>query len=783
MKHLWVFAVEPPSYTTFCSSLQFRVARSRVSKKCVKRCKKLHSHDTSCLKSEKECLKRTILCGFCDDAINDVVRKLFLPPICYKSFCKDAEHLHGLWKKVDRPKSDSINDNFVINDRSLNKQGIRSDVNRKKTYDYKYHDKYDYKYNDKNDYKYHDKNDYKHNDKYDYKYRDNYGDNNNERIINSNKHDAKYLIKNRNRLRDRKGDTFKVKSNFKKEEIKTDKKNIRGKEEDSRGRLNRSRGQERPGKMIHDRTNEKIPLTRRPREGKKEIEKDEEMTPRRKTKETYRQSEGKGNKTSSVVVPKKGDVLDRESEWAYRDGDEEKNFLRNREKRKNVHERNEGNDQTRNPGSEKKYKMDTETSTINPKFENNIEDKNTRLKGSKFTGSSLATDEDFTRKNESRYRQIKTIATLPFQNRIDSPNTIEYQLSNEHFVKLGWTVLPIRKFMRKIYLYESKMAKPHLDWFKKYRYEDRRYYEDGVTPFLSFHPDETGKVFYPNGRTAVKIHKPENREYDMYTVFTPGGKDIVGITRKPQIIAVFDSLCNGVILDENGITRLSYNQIGGIWRDNPGGLPFLWTWSSNVEEPIIENVYSIKSMSELERLFPSLKKDLESISKKNTQTSLPSPMTSDMREKAEIARDEQKPVVVNAVVEEREKYLESEFFNDKREVHSMKEEDNKTIKIICMKLNKYLSFRILNRRNINLKFFAGTKSIRIELGTILDYDKKLKSYHEDATDWKKLVQRCRFQDSWEKSVRTDSLHNLSREMEYVKRCARQRKIMLEKYKP
>nr|XP_050853496.1 uncharacterized protein LOC127065350 isoform X1 [Vespula vulgaris] len=270
---------------------------------------------------------------------------------------------------------------------------------------------------------------------------------------------------------------------------------------------------------------------------------------------------------------------------------------------------------------------------------------------------------------------------------------------------------------------------------------------------------------------------------DMYTVFTPGGKDIVGITRKPQIIAVFDSLCNGVILDENGITRLSYNQIGGIWRDNPGGLPFLWTWSSNVEEPIIENVYSIKSMSELERLFPSLKKDLESISKKNTQTSLPSPMTSDMREKAEIARDEQKPVVVNAVVEEREKYLESEFFNDKREVHSMKEEDNKTIKIICMKLNKYLSFRILNRRNINLKFFAGTKSIRIELGTILDYNKKLKSYHEDAIDWKKVVQRCRFQDSWEKSVRTDSLHNLSREMEYVKRCARQRKIMLEKYKP
>lgn len=61
----------------------------------------------------------------------------------------------------------------------------------------------------------------------------------------------------------------------------------------------------------------------------------------------------------------------------------------------------------------------------------------------------------------------------------------------------------------------------------------------------------------------------------------------------------------------------------------------------------------------LDRLF-------RSISKKNTQTSLPSPMTSDMREKAEITRDEQKPVVVNAVVEEREKYLESEYVRNKK---------------------------------------------------------------------------------------------------------------------
>ncbi|KAI4477164.1 hypothetical protein M0804_012985 [Polistes exclamans] len=398
---------------------------------------------------------------------------------------------------------------------------------------------------------------------------------------------------------DKKNDSFEV-SNLKNVEIKTDRKKIVGKEEDdSRGRLNRRRGQERSGKMIHDRTNEKIPLIRRLRGDWKEIKKDEEMTSRIKTEKTYRRSvEEKRNKTVSVVVPKKGDVLDRQSGWAYRDNDKEPKFLTNREKRMNVPKGYEANDQMSNLTSKEKYnQMGTEKLTFNTVLGNNIDDKDircTKSRDSKLMESSLTTNEDHTRTNESRYWNIRSIPSLSRKNDIGSPNTIEYQLSDEHFVKLGWTVLPIRKFMRKIPLYESKMAKPHLDWFKKYRYETKRYYEDGVTPFLTFHPDATtAELFYPNGRIAVKIDKPENREYDTYTVFTPGGKDIVGLGKKQQLIAIFDSLGNGIILDENGTTRLSYNQIGGIWKDNPGGLPFLWTWSSNVEEPIIENVYLV----------------------------------------------------------------------------------------------------------------------------------------------------------------------------------------------
>ncbi|XP_043494515.1 uncharacterized protein LOC122519236 isoform X2 [Polistes fuscatus] len=183
-----------------------------------------------------------------------------------------------------------------------------------------------------------------------------YGDHDDEYIItNDDKPDARYLTKNPIGP-DKKSDSFEV-SNLKNVEIKTDRKKIVGKEEDdSRGRLNRRRGQERSGKMIHDRTNEKIPLIRRLRGGWKEIKKDEEMTSRIKTEKTYRRlGEEKRNKTVSVVVPKKGDVLDRQSGWAYRDGDKEPKFLTNREKRINVPKGYEANDQMSNLPSKEKY--------------------------------------------------------------------------------------------------------------------------------------------------------------------------------------------------------------------------------------------------------------------------------------------------------------------------------------------------------------------------------------------------------------------------------------------
>ena len=41
----------------------------------------------------------------------------------------------------------------------------------------------------------------------------------------------------------------------------------------------------------------------------------------------------------------------------------------------------------------------------------------------------------------------------------------------------------------------------------------------------------------------------------LYTVFTPGGRDIIGVSRKSQITAIFDSIGNGMVMNEDGEIR------------------------------------------------------------------------------------------------------------------------------------------------------------------------------------------------------------------------------------
>ncbi|XP_070172060.1 uncharacterized protein [Polyergus mexicanus] len=356
--------------------------------------------------------------------------------------------------------------------------------------------------------------------------------------------------------------------------------------------------------------------------------------------------------------------------------------------------------------------------------------------------------------------------------RVYPSNPIEYQLSNAHFVELGWTLLPITKTMRKIVQYEARPAKPNLDWFKKYKHKDMEYYKDGLTPFLKFHPDGSGELFYPNGVLAIRVYKPKNRKYDMYTVFTPGGKDALGIERGSQLLAIFDTMGYGVIFDVDGAARLSYNQIGGIFTDNLAGLPLIWIWNAKPRESILETVYTERPTDWLQmEFFSATNKSAKSSG--NVKT-LVSPSSSRNKEKKVV--EIQKPVVEKQQEEVGNKSTDNQDFS--------KEDICPHMKVICMKLNEFLSLRIIDRKNISLRFSAGNKNIRIELGTVMNFNKEKASRMIEASDWKSDMLRCRFEENLSKTLESDSsLYDLAKEYRKVKRLAKQRKVMIAKYKP
>ncbi|XP_026298999.1 uncharacterized protein LOC100577165 isoform X2 [Apis mellifera] len=290
------------------------------------------------------------------------------------------------------------------------------------------------------------------------------------------------------------------------------------------------------------------------------------------------------------------------------------------------------------------------------------------------------------------YKKVVKVYEKPIED-----TTIKYQLSNPLYVKLGWTMLPVSKIMRKVIEYQTNPAKPHLDWFKKYRLERRLYYNDKRV-FMNFSGSRSAEIYYPNGSLAIKFSGPPERDYDMYTVFSPGGKDFMGVKRRPQIIAVFDTMGNGAVFDEEGGTRISFNQIGGVWKDNPTGIPLTWRWDIYEKTPILENVYVEKSSVHLEKYFypPTMK-----VFRSNKVDT---------------------PLVVSRIKEKKSSEdvrfdVEYEKEEEARRVREAESEqiyssDACYLKPIFVRMNDHISLKILNRRTVTLRFLANTKNVR-----------------------------------------------------------------------
>ncbi|XP_033351912.1 uncharacterized protein LOC117234625 [Bombus vosnesenskii] len=147
-------------------------------------------------------------------------------------------------------------------------------------------------------------------------------------------------------------------------------------------------------------------------------------------------------------------------------------------------------------------------STLDSENQNKKETSKSSKKEHRRSGSDR-TEDNSSKTYGSRYHKKRAIFS---DIQIDDRSPIEYQLSNQHFVKLGWTVLPVAKTMRKIIQYRAKPSKPGLDWFGKHKLNGRMYYDDEARIFVNFHTGGSAEVFYPNGEMAIKLQRPQNRK-------------------------------------------------------------------------------------------------------------------------------------------------------------------------------------------------------------------------------------------------------------------------------
>ncbi|XP_017759043.1 PREDICTED: uncharacterized protein LOC108549967 [Eufriesea mexicana] len=253
----------------------------------------------------------------------------------------------------------------------------------------------------------------------------------------------------------------------------------------------------------------------------------------------------------------------------------------------------------------------------------------------------------------------------------------------------------------------------------------------------------------------------------MYTVFSPGGKDCIGVKRRSQIVAIFDTIGNGAVFDEDGATRLSYNQIGGIWRDNPTGLPLMWKWDIYEKKSITKIVHVEKPAIRIEKLLYASTKRM---SKRTESVKVSTPPVS--------TRNKEKKVeALKPVGGHEEEEVESGY-----NIHGI-HPDTCHFKPICLNLNDYISLRILNRRNIVLQFHANKKNIRIELGTTLNLNEQVGSYFVDAS-LKHDITKCKFEKLLPSGLKLDSsMHDIAEEFQKVRKSAKQRKFMITKYRP
>ena len=114
-------------------------------------------------------------------------------------------------------------------------------------------------------------------------------------------------------------------------------------------------------------------------------------------------------------------------------------------------------------------------------------------------------------------------------------------------------------------------------WFKNRKKDIIEKYSNGKTLYVA-KKDGTGRIYYPNGKLAMKIEKRgHQKSLTKIWIFNSGEIERTGVRHPQNFCALFDSLGNGLVYDHCMNKKIVFNQTEGI-SYVLSGLPFRWKW-------------------------------------------------------------------------------------------------------------------------------------------------------------------------------------------------------------
>ncbi|XP_050683823.1 uncharacterized protein LOC126978792 [Leptidea sinapis] len=279
----------------------------------------------------------------------------------------------------------------------------------------------------------------------------------------------------------------------------------------------------------------------------------------------------------------------------------------------------------------------------------------------------------------------------------DTPRGItQYMLSNRKFIENGVTILPTSKIMRKMYVFKMEPVDPKLNWFYVYRNEVLKYYDTGEL-LAKIYSSERGILFYKNGLKALDFRPSAELDVgQIYLIF--GCNDNTNLhEKKPfSIVACFDQMGNGIVYDHCGKVRLKYNQTEGIVLDKKIGPHTRWQWHCLNDPPDLVHVHLEKYESKLQNNY-----DRKAATKTFHADMVAIELENIARQKASKMATKFRPYQIRMKV---------------------------------VKLNDYISLRILNQSNIYILFRNGKTRLKLNVGMKLKVDEIIDMQTSDVSE-------------------------------------------------